>query len=101
MHTLSTETHTQATAQDIVQHMAWHLATHQMYGRVGVVADKPAEFLAALQHALRQVEREIRKTRTSTINAARRVELAAQLQQMHRCTLLQCHRQSNHTNACK
>ncbi len=85
MHGLYRE-HRHAGSAPVSQDLAKHLYTRMMYGKVGIVAERPATMLPALRKQWLKLQRRVRRERSSTLDAARILELSQQLACMQSMT---------------
>ena len=63
----------------ISQDLAKHLYTRMLCGKVAIVTEKPGTMLAAVRKQWMNVERRIRRERSSTLDARKILELTYQL----------------------
>ena len=71
-----------AGSAPISRNLAKHLYTRMMCGKVAVVTDKPASMLAAVRKQWMQIERQLRRERSSTLDATRILELTYEISRM-------------------
>ncbi|HEX7963960.1 MAG TPA: hypothetical protein VF466_05230 [Candidatus Saccharimonadales bacterium] len=71
-----------AGSAPVSRDLAKHLYTRMMCGKVAVVTDKPASMLAAVRKQWMQIERQLRRERSSTLDATRILELTYEIPRM-------------------
>lgn len=78
MHGLYHE-HRLAGSAPISQDVSRHLYTRMLCGKVVIVADRPAVMLSTLRKQWVKIEKQVRRERSSTLDATRILELAYEL----------------------
>jgi hypothetical protein len=78
MHSLFVEKQS-LNSRPLSQHLALHIREHAPQGKVAVVADRPAELLAATRKQWFKVIRQVQRERASTLNGVRIAELMRQI----------------------
>lgn len=71
-----------AGSAPVSRDLAKHLYTRMMCGKVAIVTDKPASMLAAVRKQWMQIERQLRRERSSTLDATRILELTYEIPRM-------------------
>lgn len=71
-----------AGSAPISRDLAKHLYTRMMCGSVAIVTDKPVPTLSAVRKQWMQIERQLRRERSSTLDAIRILELTYEIPRM-------------------